>query len=117
MLLIYGTPNTARAEAESGALEKWLALTAEMGEVGVLVAGDQLHPAESATTVRDRDGQRLVSDGPFAETKEHLLGYYILDVADLDAALGWAGRLPNVSWGSVEVRPLHRDRRARGLAG
>ena len=61
---------------------------------------------ETATTVRERDGKVLHTDGPFAETKEQLGGYYIIDVQDLDEALAWAARVPNVGYGSIEVRPL-----------
>ena len=61
---------------------------------------------ETATTVRVRDGETLVTDGPFAETKEMLGGYYLIDVPDLDGALAWAAKIPNVGYGSVEVRPV-----------
>ena len=70
------------------------------------MAGDPLHPVESATTVRVRDGERLTTDGPFAETKEVLGGYYIVDVADLDEAVTRAEKIPNVGYGSIEVRPV-----------
>jgi len=84
----------------------WFRVTEELREAGHLVAGDALHPVASATTVRERDGGRLVTDGPFAETREQLGGYYLIDVPDLDTAIDWAGRLPNVTYGSVEVRPV-----------
>jgi hypothetical protein len=69
-------------------------------------AGEALQGGDTATTVRVRDGQRLTSDGPFAETKEVLGGYYVIDVPDLDAALAWAEKIPSVGYGSVEVRPV-----------
>ena len=71
-----------------------------------IVAGEALHPASSATTVRVRDGERLLTDGPFAETREQLGGFYILDVADLDEALEWAAKIPGAATGAVEVRPV-----------
>ena len=87
-------------------MPRWFAYTNELQEAGVLVAGDALQPVDAATTVRVRDGETVISDGPFAETKEALGGYYILDVPDLDAALAWAAKIPNVGYGSVEVRPV-----------
>lgn len=71
-----------------------------------MLAGDALQPTTTATTVRVRDGRTMVSDGPFAETKEQLGGYYLVDVPDLDEALLWAERMPNVGRGSIEVRPV-----------
>ena len=87
-------------------LQPWLEYTAAAQEAGVYEGGAGLLPTETATTVRKREGERLVTDGPFAETKEQLGGYYLLNCADLDEALEWAGRIPNVSKGSVEVRPV-----------
>ena len=75
-------------------------------EAGVLVAGEALASSQTATTIRVRDGQRLTTDGPFAETREQLGGYYVLDCADLDEAIAWAARIPGASVGSVEVRPI-----------
>ena len=109
MLLIYGPPDgvpaegTPEAEAE---MEAWFAVDGEMRESGAWLGGDALYPASTATTVRVRDGERMLSDGPFAETKEVLGGYYIVDVPDLDGAVEWAAKMPNVGRGSVEVRPL-----------
>lgn len=76
---------------------------------GVLVAGEELGPTTSATTVRVRDHERLVSDGPYAEVKEALGGYFILDCASIDDAIGWAARIPAAEHGAVEVRPVHVD--------
>ncbi len=73
---------------------------------GVYIAGDGLQPTVTATTVRVRDGERLLTDGPFAETKEQLGGYYALECKDLDEALEWAARIPGAANGSVEVRPV-----------
>jgi hypothetical protein len=82
----------------------------EFGEAsraaGVFVDGDGLQPAATATTVRVRDGERLLTDGPYAETKEQLGGFYMLECKDLDEALAWAARIPEAKTGSIEVRPV-----------
>lgn len=75
-------------------------------EAGAFVAGDGLQPSATATVVRVRDGERLLTDGPFAETREQLGGFYILECASLDEALGWAAKVPDAGTGSVEVRPV-----------
>jgi hypothetical protein len=77
-----------------------------MAQAGVIVRGDGLHGPQVATTVRVRDGKRMVQDGPFADTKEQLGGYFVIEVADLDAALEWAARAPSATYASVEVRPV-----------
>jgi hypothetical protein len=82
------------------------ALTQEMQEKGVLVAGEGLYPTPTATTVRVRDGERSVTDGPFAETKEQLGGFYVLDCKDLDEAIEWAAKIPGAQFGSIEIRPV-----------
>jgi len=109
MLLIYGDPALApkpgTPEFEAHA-PKWADVTQQMVDKGAFVSGDPLQGTETATTVRERGGKLLHTDGPFAETKEQLGGYYIIDVPDLDEALAWAARLPNVGFGSVEVRPV-----------
>ena len=71
-----------------------------------ILGGEALQPTATATTVRVRDGERLLTDGPFAETREQLGGYYVVEAADLDAAIGWAAKIPDVAYGSVEVRPI-----------
>jgi hypothetical protein len=73
---------------------------------GALLAAEQLAHIDTATSVTLREGGRLLTDGPFMETKEHLLGFYLLDVPDLDTALDWAGKMPVVRYGTVEVRPV-----------
>jgi len=83
-----------------------LAWTTEMTDRGVRESGHRLGPAASATTVRVRDGQLLLSDGPFAETYEQVLGYDLLECANLDEAIEVASRHPAARWGSVEVRPV-----------
>ena len=84
----------------------WMAYTKALVEAGVMVGGSRLAPHPVATTVRVRDGKRHVQDGPYADTKEQLAGYYILDTPDLDAALEWAARCPGAANGILEVRPL-----------
>jgi len=109
MFLIYGTPGSGPAYGTpefDAEMQQWFSYTQALADEGVLVAGDPLQGIETATTVRARDGKVLTTDGPFAETKEHLGGYYLVDVKDLDAALAWAAKVPNVGYGSIEVRPV-----------
>ena len=80
--------------------------TSAMAAAGVLVDSGPLQPPETATTVRVRDGETLLTDGPFAEIKEQLGGYYVLDCADLDEAVRWVSKIPSAKYGSIEVRPL-----------
>jgi hypothetical protein len=85
---------------------------------GVFVGGEGLEPSSAATTVRVRDGERLLTDGPYAETKEQLGGYYLLECKDLDDALNWAAQIPEAKTGSIEVRPImdYEAMEARGQA-
>ena len=78
----------------------------------MLVGGEELGPTSSATTVRIRDGRQLVTDGPYAEVKEALGGYFVLDCPSFDDAVSWAARIPGASHGAVEVRPVHVDEEA-----
>jgi hypothetical protein len=109
MLLIYnpadaGEPTPAQLQ-ETGS--RYDAYTQSLVDAGVLVGGDALERVDTATTVRERDGETQFTDGPFAETKEYLAGYYLLNCRDLDTALDHASRLPAVAFGgSVEVRPV-----------
>jgi hypothetical protein len=82
------------------------AFGAAAGQAGVLVGGEALELTTSATTVRVRDGERMLTDGPYAETKEAIGGYYVLECKDLDEALTWAAQIPEAQHGSVEVRPI-----------
>lgn len=93
----------ARAGAYWGA---WTAYIQALGQAGVIVSGNGLQAPETATTVRIRDGKREVQDGPFADAKEQLAGYFIIEVPDLDAALDWAAQAPSAACASVEVRPV-----------
>jgi hypothetical protein len=113
MLLIYGEEAGPAGSGPAGdpgerpeIAPEWLSYTGWLAERNWHVGGERLAPSSSATTVRVRDGSRLVTDGPFAETKEVLGGYYILDCPDLDAALQAAARCPAAAGGSIEVRPL-----------
>lgn len=109
-VLVYETPSelAAREDPErvGGYWAAYTAYSQALGEAGIAAGGAGLQPPSVATTVRMRGGQRLVQDGPFAETKELLGGMFIIDVANLDAALEWASRCPAAATGSVEVRPL-----------
>ena len=84
----------------------WNAFIGAMAQAGIIVKGDGLQGPQTATTVRIRDGKRVVQDGPFADAKEQLGGYFVIDVPDLDAALEWSARAPSASSASVEVRPV-----------
>lgn len=95
-----GTPEFAQM------LEDYGSGTQAMAEAGVLVDSGPLRPSATATTIRVRDGEPLVTDGPFAELKEEIGGYYVLDCADLDEALQWAATIPAVRFGAIELRPL-----------
>lgn len=104
LVLIYeDESNPPPDDAEMG---KWFQVTEEMREAGVHRGGEALHPTSSATTVRVKNGETVATDGPFAETREQLGGYYLIDVEDLDAAIEWAARMPNAHKGSIEVRPI-----------
>ena len=78
----------------------------EVAQNGAYVGGEALEPVSTATTVRVKDGERIVTDGPFAETKEQLGGFYLLDCKDLDEAIGYAAKIPGAQSGCVEVRPV-----------
>jgi hypothetical protein len=100
----YDTGEHREPSGEGGLT--WLEYTRAVREAGVLVAVEQLTAVDSATSVSVRGGERLLTDGPFAETKEHLLGFYLLDLPDLDTALDWAARMPSAGYGTIEVRPV-----------
>jgi hypothetical protein len=109
MLLIFADPEQGPQQGTPEAeehMQKWFTYTEGLREAGVLVSGEALQPPTTATTVAVRNGERVVSDGPFADTKEWLGGYYVIDVADLDAAMDHAAGMPNITYGTVEVRPV-----------
>lgn len=84
----------------------WSGYIEALAQSGVMQSAGGLQPPDTATTVRIQDGRRVVEDGPFADTKEQLGGYFVIDVADLDEALEWAASCPSAEYASVEVRPL-----------
>jgi hypothetical protein len=109
MLLIYDNEKMwpSMGEKERNALMgEYNAFTQEITKTKKFVAGDALQATTTATTVRVRDGKRLTTDGPFAETKEQLGGYYIVDAKDLDEAMALAAKIPSARFGSIEVRPV-----------
>ncbi len=108
ILLIYGQEPTEppTPEAIAAEMDAYNAFGRHITERGAMKAGEALHPSTTATTVRVRDGQTISTDGPFAETKEVLGGYYVVEAADLDAAIGYAALIPGAKSGSVEVRPI-----------
>jgi hypothetical protein len=94
-------------EAERGTLMKeYFAFTNEVREKGAYVDGNPLQPTQTATSVQVRNGERLVTDGPFAETKEQLGGYYIVEAETIDEAIEWAAKIPSARLGTIEVRPV-----------
>jgi hypothetical protein len=111
-LMLLTIDPTASDSPEAAQRDDWGAYTQALIEAGIMVSGAGLQGIETATTVQVRSGERLLTDGPFADTKEHLLGFYVIDVPDLDTALEWAAKVPNVRTGSVEVRPVMPDAEA-----
>jgi hypothetical protein len=110
MLLLYAPEVDEHERAERWAeMPLWDAVNATLEEAGVLIKRAPLRGVATATTVRVRGDETELTDGPFAVTKEVLVGYYLLDCADLDQAVGYASRLPLARWGSVEVRPVLAD--------
>jgi hypothetical protein len=109
LILIY-SDETADYNVSQEEMDAWMgeyyAYTKAMRDAGVMVAGDALQPTATATTVRVRDGKTITTHGPFAETKEQLGGYYLVEVANLDEAIEWAARCPGSRVGSIEVRPV-----------
>ncbi len=109
LLLIYHSEAEfgKLTEAEKGALHQaYGPFTESLNQSGHFRAGNGLQPTSTATTVRVRSGKRIVTDGPFAETKEQLGGYYLIEAKDLDDVIAIAGRIPSAKMGSVEVRPV-----------
>jgi hypothetical protein len=108
VLLIYGEEPAEAPSQETmdRIMGEWWAYEKEIADAGVKVAGEALQGIPTATTVRVANGERTVTDGPFAETREVLGGFYLFDVPDLDAALDWAARCPGARYGSIEVRPV-----------
>ena len=109
MLLLASDPAdepTPDNEAFGPYMGEWEAYTQALVGAGAMVSGEALQGPETASTVRVRDGKRIVTDGPFIESKEVIGGYYVIDVANLDEALDWAAKIPNSHFGAIEVRPV-----------
>jgi hypothetical protein len=106
MLLIYMTEDALNASEREQCYKDSTRLTHDLAAAGQFLAAGPLQPVATATSVRIREGRRLVTDGPFAETREQLGGYFLIDVPDLDAALAVAARIPGAKKGVVEVRPM-----------
>jgi hypothetical protein len=109
-MLIYETPESFERrknfDANEPMLAAWRLYHRALVDAGVYVAGDPLHPPETGTTVRVKNGQRDIQDGPYANTKEQLAGFTILELPSLDEAIEWAARCPAAAIGAIEVRPL-----------
>lgn len=109
MLMLYGDEaqySDATPEQLAQSMARFEAFDRELTEAGVLAGGEGLEPSSTATTVRRSAGEVMLTDGPFAETREQLGGFYVLDCADLDEAIRWASKVPELENGSVEVRPV-----------
>jgi hypothetical protein len=106
ILLIYRDESNHGNQTSGDHSAPYMAYAQALKGAGVLTAGDRLQPVTTASTVRQVNGKAAVFDGPYADSKEQLGGFYIIDVPDLDAALQWAARCPGATQGSVEVRPL-----------
>lgn len=109
MLLIYHDEQAWDQSTEADHQQtygEYRRLIQELKSSGQYLAGDQLQPTTTATGVRERDGKQIVTDGPFAETREQLAGYFLIDAKDLDEAISIAGRIPSARTGTIEVRPV-----------
>jgi len=106
MLLIYAEEKALSQDAREDCYAESLELCRDLDARGQFLGANPLHPTATSTSVRVRDGKKLVTDGPFAETREQLGGYYLVNVANLDEAIKIAERIPGSRWGTVEVRPV-----------
>jgi hypothetical protein len=109
MLLIVGDESqyADRSEEERAAqMQRWDAYTKELVDAGALVSAEGLQSSTAATTLRVQDGERFLTDGPFAETKEQVVGFYVIECGDLDEAVDWAAKLPSAETGVCEIRPV-----------
>jgi hypothetical protein len=110
LALIYGDESAWDGLSDgdrSSMIEQYVAFSREAEAAGVVLGGSELAPTRSATTVRVRDGQTTVTDGPYAEAKEALGGYYLFECESIDDAVDWAARIPGAQHGAIEVRPVH----------
>jgi len=106
MLLIYGEESALSQAQREECYEESTQFAHQLRSDGQYLAANPLHSTTTATSVRVREGKRLVTDGPFAETKEQLGGYFLVEARDLDQAIGIAERIPGARWGTVEIRPV-----------
>ena len=109
LLLIYeaeSVMNDMPPEQKGAVFEEYGVFTKDIVQKGLFQAGDALQPVSTATSVRVKDGKTITTDGPFAETKEQLGGFYLIDAKDLDEAVGVAARIPAARFGTIEVRPI-----------
>ncbi len=106
MLLIYLDENGLSETDYAQCYKESAQFAVQLSKTGQYLGAGPLHPTSTATSVRVRDNKRLVTDGPFAETREQLGGYFLIDAKDLDEAIGIAGRIPAGRWGTVEIRPV-----------
>ena len=109
LLLIYGAENgeaDMNQSEQRKMMQEYVDYTEALRSAGVMQGGEALQPTATATTVVDQGGSPLVTDGPFAETREQLGGFYLLDVPDLDAAIEWAHKCPGARSGKIELRPV-----------
>jgi hypothetical protein len=119
MALLYGDATrweSFSAEEREAVYAQYRAFSDEATEAGVMAGGAELASTRDATTVRVRDTETLVTDGPYAEVKEALGGYFLLECASIDEAVDWAARIPGAEHGAVEVRPVYVDPNAGGAA-
>jgi len=108
-LLLYSDPVAGPEQGspeQAAEMQQWFAYTEALQGAGALLGGEPLHGTDTATTVKVRDGGTVTTDGPFAETKETLGGFYLIDVETIDDAIEWAAKIPLAPYGSVEVRPI-----------
>jgi hypothetical protein len=115
-LLIYAAPGTSPLSGTE-ARQAWLDFATAARDAGVLLGAERLADTDTATSVRLRGGERLLTDGPFMETKEHLLGLFLIDAPDLDAALEWAAKMPHAVHGTAEVRAVSADPLLQAVLG
>lgn len=107
-LLIYSEPPQSQPspEQQKQITEAYNVYTKALVDAGAMRGGEALQDGKTATTVRFNNGSKVVTDGPFAETKEEFGGFYLIEAADLDEAIAWAAKCPGAQWGSIEVRPI-----------
>ena len=109
IVLIYGSEKGWSSMSKAGVEQmyaEYRKYSEDLAKAGVIRGGSELKPTSTATTVRVRGGKRQVTDGPFAETKEQLGGFYMVEAKDLDGAIAWAAKIPGAKLGSIEVRPI-----------